>query len=83
MEMYVKRLRDLEGIATDIDEVAEAYAIQAGREVRVIVDSDRADDDTAFTIAEKIARRVEEEMTFPGEIKVTVLRETRAEATAR
>ena len=83
MEMYVKRLRDLEAIATNIDEVAEAYAIQAGREVRVIVDSDRADDDTAFTIAEKIARRVEEEMTFPGEIKVTVLRETRAEATAR
>ncbi len=83
MEMYVKRLRDLEAIATGIDEVAEAYAIQAGREVRVIVDSDRADDDTAFSIAEKIARRVEEEMTFPGEIKVTVLRETRAEATAR
>ena len=83
MEMYVKRLQDLEGIATDIKEVSEAHAIQAGREVRVIVDAERADDDMAFSIAEKIAKRVEEEMTFPGEIKVTVLRETRAEATAR
>ena len=83
MEMYVKRLQDLEGIATDIKEVSEAHAIQAGREVRVIVDAERADDDMAFSIAEQIAKRVEEEMTFPGEIKVTVLRETRAEATAR
>ena len=83
MEMYVQRLQQLEGIATDMDAVSEAFAIQAGREVRVIVDANRADDDAAFLIAEKIAKRVEEEMTFPGEIKVTVLRETRAEATAR
>ena len=83
MEMYVQRLQQLEGIATDMDAVSEAFAIQAGREVRVIVDANRADDDAAFHIAEKIAKRVEEEMTFPGEIKVTVLRETRAEATAR
>jgi len=81
--MYVKRLEQLEGLATEIPEVTEAHAIQAGREVRVIVDAARADDDSAFLIAEKIAKRVEEEMTFPGEIKVTVLRETRAEATAR
>ena len=83
MEMYVQRLQQLEGIAKEDNSVAEAFAIQAGREVRVIVNADRADDDDAFRIAEKIAKRVEEEMTFPGEIKVTVLRETRAEATAR
>ncbi|MCH2148833.1 MAG: ribonuclease Y [Phycisphaerales bacterium] len=83
MEMYVKRLEHLEGIAKGIEQVTEAHAIQAGREVRVIVDAQRADDDMAFSIAEKIAKQVEEEMTFPGEIKVTVLRETRAEATAR
>lgn len=83
MEMYVQRLQQLEDIAKEDGSVAEAFAIQAGREVRVIVNSDRADDDDAFRIAEQIAKRVEEEMTFPGEIKVTVLRETRAEATAR
>ncbi|MCH2134606.1 MAG: ribonuclease Y [Phycisphaerales bacterium] len=83
MEMYVQRLQQLEDIATENESVSEAFAIQAGREVRVIVDANRADDDDAFHIAEKIAKRVEEEMTFPGEIKVTVLRETRAEATAR
>ncbi|MDG2200002.1 MAG: ribonuclease Y [Phycisphaerales bacterium] len=83
MEMYVKRLEQLEGLATEIAEVTEAHAIQAGREVRVIVDAHKADDDMSFLIAEKIAKRVEEEMTFPGEIKVTVLREVRAEATAR
>jgi len=83
MEMYIKRLEQLEGLATEIPEVTEAHAIQAGREVRVIVDAHKADDDMSFLIAEKIAKRVEEEMTFPGEIKVTVLREVRAEATAR
>ncbi len=63
--------------------VTEAHAIQAGREVRVIVDAKKADDAEAFAIARDIAARVEKEMTFPGEIKVTVLREVRAEATAR
>ncbi len=83
MEMYIKRLEQLEGIAKAHTGVTEAYAIQAGREVRVIVDAKRADDATTFMIARDIAKRVEEEMTFPGEIKVTVLREVRAEATAR
>ncbi|MCH2138664.1 MAG: ribonuclease Y [Phycisphaerales bacterium] len=83
MEHYVQRLRQLEGLATENPSVREAYAVQAGREVRVIVDSGKCSDNDAFTLAEKIAVRVEEEMTFPGEIKVTVLRETRAEATAR
>ena len=83
MEMYIKRLEQLEAIAMEHDHVEEAYAIQAGREVRVIVDARKADDNEAFTIARSIARKVEKEMTFPGEIKVTVLREVRAEAIAR
>ena len=83
MEHYIQRLRQLEALATEHESVREAYAVQAGREVRVIVDSGQCTDDEAFAMAERIAQRVEEEMTFPGEIKVTVLRETRAEATAR
>jgi len=83
MELYIKRLEQLEGIAKEQPFVDEAHAIQAGREVRVIVDAKRADDVQTFAIATAIAKRVEEEMTFPGEIKVTVLREVRAEATAR
>ncbi|MDG2032124.1 MAG: ribonuclease Y [Phycisphaerales bacterium] len=83
MELYVKRLEQLEAIATAFEPVDEAFAVQAGREVRVIVDARKADDDTTFAIAKDIAKRVEEEMTFPGEIKVTVLREIRAEASAR
>jgi ribonuclease Y len=63
--------------------VNEAYAIQAGREVRVMVDAAKVDDNEAFLIAHQIAKRVSEEMTFPGEIKVTVLRETRAIELAR
>ena len=83
MEMYVKRLQQLEGIARQHRFVEEAYAVQAGREVRVVVDAKKADDAYAFQIAQDIAKQVEKEMTFPGEIKVTVLREVRAEATAR
>ncbi len=83
MELYIKRLEQLEGIAREQPNVQEAHAIQAGREVRVIVDAKRADDAQAFAIAQAIAKRVEAEMTFPGEIKVTVLREVRAEAVAR
>jgi ribonuclease Y len=83
MENYVKRLEQLEGIALAHPEVTEAHAFQAGREVRVIVDADRATDAEAFAISRDIARRVEEEMTFPGEIKVTVIREVRAESVAR
>ncbi|MCH2161415.1 MAG: ribonuclease Y [Phycisphaerales bacterium] len=83
MEMYIKRLEQLEGIATQQPHVTEAHAIQAGREVRVILNAEDADDATAFKIAKDIAQKVEDEMTFPGEIKVTVLREVRAEATAR
>ncbi len=83
MEMYIKRLEQLETIAKEQPHVQEAHAIQAGREVRVIVDAKQASDADAFIIAQNIAKKVEAEMTFPGEIKVTVLREVRAEATAR
>jgi ribonuclease Y len=83
MEHYVKRLEQLEEIAKKQHGVAEAYAIQAGREVRVIVNAKQADDARCFVIAQEIAKQVEAEMTFPGEIKVTVLREHRAEAAAR
>ena len=77
LERYVKRLEQLEGIATDMQGVKDAYAIQAGREVRVIVDPDNVDDTQCSYIARDIAKRVSEEMTFPGEIRVTVLREMR------
>jgi ribonuclease Y len=83
MENYIKRLEQLEAIAREHEGVEEAYAIQAGREVRVIVNAQRIDDVATFAMAKAIAERVEKEMTFPGEIKVTVLREVRAEAAAR
>ena len=82
MEMYVKRLEQLESLAKEQNGVTESHAIQAGREVRVIVDAKSISDGEAFAISKRIAARIEEEMTFPGEIKVTVLREVRAEATA-
>jgi ribonuclease Y len=82
MEAYVKRLEQLEAIAKEQNGVDESYAIQAGREVRVIVDAKSIGDGEAFAMAKRIAARIEEEMTFPGEIKVTVLREVRAEAIA-
>ena len=83
LERYIKRLEQLEGIATEHKGVRQAYAIQAGREVRVIVDSTQVDDGLAAKVARDIARRVEDEMTYPGEVKVTVLREMRAVEYAR
>lgn len=83
LERYVKRLEQLEGIATTIPGVKQAFAIQAGREVRVIVDPNQIDDVNCNYIARDIAKRVSEEMTFPGEIKVTVLREMRTVEYAR
>ncbi len=83
LEKYIQRLEELQDIAMSNEGVNEAYAIQAGREVRVMVDARRVSDDDAFLIAKKIADRVSAEMTFPGEIKVTVLRETRAVEVAR
>jgi ribonuclease Y len=83
MERYVQRLNDLQDIAMAQPGVVEAHAIQAGREVRVMVDAAKINDDEAYLIAHDIAKRVADEMTFPGEIRVTVLRETRAIEVAR
>jgi ribonuclease Y len=83
LEKYIQRLEQLQDIAMKHQGVTEAYAIQAGREVRVMVDARRVGDDEAYAVAQSIAKRVSEEMTFPGEIKVTVLRETRAIEIAR
>lgn len=83
MEKYVQRLTQLQDIALEHQGVTEAYAIQAGREVRVMVDARKVGDDEAQSIAFNIAKKVSEEMTFPGEIRVTVLRETRAIEFAR
>ncbi len=83
MEKYIQRLNELQDIALRQPGVTEAFAIQAGREVRVMVDAKRVNDDEAQKIAFDIAKKVSEEMTFPGEIRVTVLRETRAVEFAR
>lgn len=83
MELYIQRLNDLQDIALGHKGVTEAYAVQAGREVRVMVDAKSVSDDEAHYIATQIAKRVADEMTFPGEIRVTVLRETRAVEIAR
>ena len=83
MEKYIQRLNELQDIALRQPGVTEAFAIQAGREVRVMVDAKRVTDDEAVKIAFDIAKKVSEEMTFPGEIRVTVLRETRAVEFAR
>ncbi|MCH8271033.1 MAG: ribonuclease Y [Planctomycetes bacterium] len=83
MEKYIQRLNELQDTAMSFDGVTEAYAIQAGREVRVMVDASKVGDDEAYLIASKIAKRISDEMTFPGEIRVTVLRETRAIEIAR
>jgi ribonuclease Y len=83
LERYVKRLRELEELATSFDGVRQAYAIQAGREVRVIVDAKLVDDRTSAKIARDIAKKIESEMQYPGEIKVTVMREVRSVEYAR
>jgi ribonucrease Y len=77
LERYIKRLEKLEEIATSFKGVESAYAIQAGREIRVIVDANQIDDESAMKVARDIANKVEQEMTYPGEIQVTLLREVR------
>ncbi len=77
LERYIKRLEKLEEIASSFKGVENAYAIQAGREIRVIVSAEKVDDDSAMKIARDIAKKVEDEMTYPGEIQVTLLREVR------
>jgi ribonuclease Y len=78
LEQYVKRLRDLEAIATRHKGVEKVYAMQAGREIRIMVTPDRIDDDGALLLSREIARDIERELEYPGQIKVTVIRESRA-----
>ena len=77
LENYVKRIRALEDIANSFKGVKESFAIQAGREIRIIVKPDEVDDYAALTLSKNIARQVEEDLQYPGQIKVTVIRETR------
>jgi len=78
LEIYIKRLESLEKIANAFPGVEKSYAIQAGREVRIMVEHQRVDDARAQQLATEIARRIEKEMEYPGQIRVTVIRETRA-----
>ena len=78
LESYIKRLEDLEKISLSFKGVEKAYAVQAGREIRVMVNFQEVTDAQAFVISKDIARKIEQEMTYPGQIKVTVIRETRA-----
>jgi ribonuclease Y len=83
METYVKRLEDLEKISTSFAGVTNAFAIQAGREIRVMVSSEEVSDERALVLAKDIAKKIEADMTYPGQIKVNVIRETRAIEYAR
>lgn len=83
LEQYVKRMTDLENIATSYEGVEKAYAIHAGREVRVFVQPKSVDDLQSIKLAQQIAKQIESELQYPGEVKVNVIRELRAEATAR
>jgi ribonuclease Y len=83
LEKYVKRLEDLEAVAQGFPGVEHAYAIQAGREVRVIADAGKTSDSDALKVCRDIARAIEQQLNYPGEIKVTVVRETRAVEYAR
>jgi ribonuclease Y len=78
LESYVKRLEKLEGIADSFKGVSKSFALQAGREIRIMVESEKISDEEAIWLSKDIARRIENELEYPGQIKVTVIRETRA-----
>jgi len=82
-EAYIKRLKELENLALSYPGVLKTYAIQAGRELRVIVGSDKMTDKEAETLSFDLAKRIQDEMTYPGQVKITVIRETRAVAVAK
>jgi ribonuclease Y len=83
IESYIKRLKDMEGIALSHQGVTKTYAIQAGRELRVIVGAESVSDQQCEELSTEIARKIQDEMTYPGQIKITVIRETRAVAFAK
>jgi ribonuclease Y len=78
LESYVKRLEKLEDIADSFKGVSKSFALQAGREIRILVQSEQVSDEDAVWLSKDIARRIENELEYPGQIKVTVIRETRA-----
>ncbi|MFU8795513.1 MAG: HDIG domain-containing metalloprotein, partial [Dethiobacteria bacterium] len=78
LESYIKRLENLENIADSFEGVEKAYAIHAGREIRIMVKPDRIDDYASIQVARDIVKKIESELEYPGQIKVTVIRETRA-----
>ncbi len=78
LDSYIQRLKDLEEIAFGFNGVKNAYAIQAGRELRVIVESEKVSDDAAVNLSFDISQKIQTEMTYPGQVKITVIRETRA-----
>ena len=82
-EAYIKRLNDLEDIAMSYPGVTKTYAIQAGRELRVIVGADKIDDATTEALSGEIAKKIQDEMTYPGQVKITVIREVRSVAVAK
>ncbi|GAI78975.1 unnamed protein product, partial [marine sediment metagenome] len=82
-ESYIKRMEELENIATSYEGVKKAYAIYAGREVRVFVEPEEISDLEAIKLAQNVAKQIEQELKYPGEVKVNVIRETRAESRAR
>ena len=83
VEAYIKRLNDLERIAMSYPGVTKTYAIQAGRELRVIVGADKVDDTQIEGLSNDIARQIQDEMTYPGQVKITVIRETRSVSYAK
>ena len=83
LENYIKRIEQLETICKSYEGVYQCYAMQSGREVRVMVIPDKVDDLAAFKLARDIRERIENEMTYPGQIKVSVIREYRAIETAK
>jgi ribonuclease Y len=78
LDSYIQRLKDLEDIAFGFKGVEKAYAIQAGRELRVMVESEKINDDRAAQLSFEISQKIQTDMTYPGQVKVTVIRETRA-----
>ena len=83
VEAYIKRLNDLENIAMSYPGVTKTYAVQAGRELRVIVGADKIDDKQTESLSGEIAKRIQDEMTYPGQVKITVIRETRSVSFAK
>jgi len=83
LETYIKRLEDLERVARSFNGISKSYAIQAGREIRLIVESDKVSDEEAAMLSRDVAKKIEHELTYPGQVKVMVIRETRAVEYAR